>query len=457
MKKSHYFRIVFPVLIALLTLQACEEGFLDEKPDRSMVVPQTLEDLQGLLDNTEVMTYANIGFISVISADNYEMSFQRWNSTTDMASKQAYVWAKDIYAGDNNYNDWKRPYQQIFYSNTVLDQLSKIDITAHTESRHRQIRGAACFYRAWAYFQLAQLYCKFYDSRTSASDPGLPLRLEADVTMGSVRSSVEETYRQILVDLLSAKDMLPEQVDFSTRPSKGAAFGLLARTHLQMEDYGSALAFADSCLRLRGALLDYRELDTAAPYPIAAFNEEVVFHSAMLRSSLLNPPNQRVVQSLYESYAENDLRKQAFFLHNDDGSVSFKGSYDGSASLFNGMTTAEMILIRAECLTRLGRNAEARQAVESLLRMRIEGDVEMADTEDGLLAAILAERRKELVMRGIRWMDLRRLNRSPATAVEIRRTVGEEDYVLQPNSSRYMLPIPDLVIALSGMPQNARE
>jgi hypothetical protein len=71
------------------------------------------------------------------------------------------------------------------------------------------------------------------------------------------------------------------------------------------------------------------------------------------------------------------------------------------------------------------------------------------------LNIILIERRKELLMRGLRWMDIKRLNKEDAGIV-MKRTINGQTYTLLPNDLRYSFPIPEDVISLSGMQQNPR-
>ena len=78
-----------------------------------------------------------------------------------------------------------------------------------------------------------------------------------------------------------------------------------------------------------------------------------------------------------------------------------------------------------------------------------------AATEQEALTKILTERRKELPFRGLRWMDIKRLNKEGANIILVRNMNGQT-YTLQPNHIRYALPIPESVIALSGMQQNPR-
>lgn len=73
------------------------------------------------------------------------------------------------------------------------------------------------------------------------------------------------------------------------------------------------------------------------------------------------------------------------------------------------------------------------------------------------LEIALLERRKELLLRGVRWTDLRRLNLDKSTQKTLYRNLNGMDYTLMPNSANYVLPIPPNVIELTNMPQNDRE
>jgi len=69
------------------------------------------------------------------------------------------------------------------------------------------------------------------------------------------------------------------------------------------------------------------------------------------------------------------------------------------------------------------------------------------------LALVLKERRKELLFRGLRWMDIKRLNKEGA-GINITRVVNGMRYTLEPGDPRFALPLPADVIDASGMPQN---
>ena len=79
----------------------------------------------------------------------------------------------------------------------------------------------------------------------------------------------------------------------------------------------------------------------------------------------------------------------------------------------------------------------------------------MRTDAESALQVVLDERRKELVMRGLRWMDLKRLNAQGANIV-VSRGFNGQTVSLLPNDPRYALPIPEDIIQLSGIPQNER-
>jgi starch-binding outer membrane protein, SusD/RagB family len=68
-------------------------------------------------------------------------------------------------------------------------------------------------------------------------------------------------------------------------------------------------------------------------------------------------------------------------------------------------------------------------------------------------SSLRTERRKELTMRGLRWIDIKRLNKEGAGIV-LKRLIGDKTYTLQPNDPRYALPLPADIILNTGMQQN---
>jgi len=69
------------------------------------------------------------------------------------------------------------------------------------------------------------------------------------------------------------------------------------------------------------------------------------------------------------------------------------------------------------------------------------------------VSKILIERRKELYMRGLRWMDIKRLNKEGNNIILTRKIAGQF-YTLQPGANYYALPIPIDIIEQTGIQQN---
>ena len=117
-----------------------------------------------------------------------------------------------------------------------------------------------------------------------------------------------------------------------------------------------------------------------------------------------------------------------------------------------------MYLTRAECLARMGNTTDALQDLNTLLIKRWKTGTFIpftASTAAQALQLILTERRKELLMRSLRWADIKRLNKEGAGLV-LRRIINGNTMELLPNDARYAFPLPQVVIDLSGMPQNPR-
>ncbi len=112
--------------------------------------------------------------------------------------------------------------------------------------------------------------------------------------------------------------------------------------------------------------------------------------------------------------------------------------------------------MRAECHARLGHAAQALNDLNTLLRHRWKAGTHIPVQESDpqkLLALILDHRREELPFRGLRWTDLRRLNKGGNSRTLVRNLNGNS-YSLEPGNNRYTLPIPNDIIGMTGMLQN---
>ena len=75
---------------------------------------------------------------------------------------------------------WTQMYNVIFYANSVIEDVMDAGIDDRTETRE-QLKGEALLLRAYAHFELLNLYAKPYDAATATSERGVPLYLTIDI------------------------------------------------------------------------------------------------------------------------------------------------------------------------------------------------------------------------------------------------------------------------------------
>lgn len=439
--------------VCCLQLTSCKK-YLDKKSDNSLITPNTLDDLQGMLDDNTIMNSNTTGF-GEASADDIFLQTDIYNSF-DPISQKEYVWNLRIY---NNPNDWGADYNVIYNANYCLDQLKSIEETPSNSDQWNAIKGAALFFRGYYFLGLIWDYGKAFDEDSSKTDPGIVLRKTSDFNVPSKRASVAESYNQVISDLREASDYLPNNSSHPMRPSKPAAFGALARTFLSMRKYDSAFKYADLTLQMRNELLDYNstDVDPSSYVPFAPFNKEIIFYSTESGTHTCTLYFYASIDTnLLATYDSNDLRTTVFFFPYN-GYYGFKGNYAGALyPSFSGIATDEMYLIRAECYARQGQVSEAMADLNTLLLKRYKTGMYVPPSitsKEEALARILLERRKELLMRGLRWVDIKRLNKENYQITPVRK-IGSQIYTLPPNSNYYALPLPDDIIRITGMQQN---
>ncbi|SEK41289.1 RagB/SusD family nutrient uptake outer membrane protein [Parapedobacter koreensis] len=450
----------------LVSLMACGETFLDRKPALNQRVPGTVSDYLGLMDAKDMMNANSSHILGFIGSDEYYMADAEYDvfpvGGDHDYQRNAYTWERMVYQGTElpQAIDWDRGYSRILWANLVLEGLDGITPTQTEMPDWRLARGMALFFRALNHFTLAQLYAPVYGENADAL-PGIPLRRETDVKEQLSRATLADTYAFILDDLAAAGELLPDLplVPYKYRPSRWAVHALRIRIYMQLGDYSEANAAAERCLAIKSDLIDFNTLDLTQtnPFPIySEDNPEVILNTTLDNGVTLTRLYYHPDTVLLDSYEEGDLRRQAYF---DGTGDMFSGSYDGSALYFTGLATDEVYLNKAECEARLGNAATAVDLLNELRKRRFQtGKYTPYGTDNPAQALhlVLEERRKELVMRGIRWGDLKRLNKEEEHATTLRRRLGDREYTLPPNDARYVWPIPPAAVQQGGYGQNER-
>jgi hypothetical protein len=447
--------ILLAILLANIFMPSCKT-YLDVKPDKKLVQPSSLQDAQALLDNYFLnSTYSMLG---PEGDDDYyllDVDFNRMPAPV----QQRYTWQEGAIVNDY---DWSNFYSNVLFANMALETVQQVSMNSENKNSWQQLKGAALFFRAYNLYWAAMYFTVPYDEAIAATMPGIPLRLTSDVNEQLSRGTLAQTYDRIIGDIAQSIPLLPNAIDPVSRPSKAAAYGFMARVYMSMRNYTKAGMYADSCLTLKSDLLNYNNVDTTTKTPFKNFNKEVIFHSEGYASRATYSPTAKTDTVLYAQYEAGDLRRPIFFAANSNGTHSFKGSYAGSNYYdvpFNGIATDEMLLVRAECFARNNDLTKALADLNTLLITRYVSGTYIpknSSSQQAVLQMILTERRKELVGRGLRWADLRRLNVEPSFQKTLVRKENGQIYQLSPGDKRYTFFIPSAVIGQNGWPQNER-
>jgi tetratricopeptide (TPR) repeat protein len=452
--------IVRLLILLSIPVSICScKKYLEKKSNQSYSTPETLKDLQALLDRPDFFNRS--ARLEMVGSDEYYLLPTHWQALGEL-DKNGHIWHQQV----NDIADWSSFYNNVFYANTILDNWTKAAKTSTIEKAD-EVKGGALVHRAHSFWHIAQLFAPQYDSATANTDLGIVLRLDADFNKPSQRSSVQETYDRIIQDLTDAIEILPVTTLYKTRPNKSAAYALLARVYLQIGNYNKAKEAATNCLNLYNTLIDYNDpgqIDTLMTEPIknkGDKNPEILLYINDGASVAANPSRAKIDSNFYKSYLAGDLRKAAFFRKVADGTLGFRGSYNGlfSTGQFVGLGSAEVYLIRAECNARLGDANAALQDLNALLIKRFKTGTFSPIinlTPAHALDTILVERKKELLFRGLRWADLKRLNKEPARAITLVRDISGQLYTLPPNDPRYTLLVPDDIMRFTTLVQNPR-
>lgn len=462
MKRIKNNRAIGFFLLLMIAVSGCTDEWFDVKSDKILAVPTTLQDFEYLLNNQEDLNYTGPA-LGEIASDGHYVPESVWiglsSTVFNNAQKNAYTWSNDWYY--ETIRDWENNYKVIFTSNLILDGLTQIDRNLDPV-QYDNIKANALFQKAICYFNLSQVFTPPYKKNNDYEHLGLPLKDGINITKLATRSSITETYDEIISLTQQAFELFPAQPTHPTWGSRWACHSLLAKVYLVMHDYDKSGFYANEALEINSALIDFNTVG-ATISDLRYYNEEIIFYNRMTKAYLLSsyPNYQFVDQDFYDLYEENDLRKSKFFIVTPSG-ISYKGTYALSLENFTGIATDELYLIRAESNARTNKIPEAMDDVNHLLRNRWKKNPDgsslyvdqSATDETEALNIILMERKKELLYRGIRWMDLRRLNQDERFKVSLTRTIEGKTYTLEPESYKYTFPIPNDEMSFSAMLQN---
>ena len=339
----------------------------------------------------------------------------------------------------NNVAMWETSFEAINRYNTVMKGIEgAVAAGTITQEVGDQYKGECLFLRGLTYHNLMIHFALPYNVDGN-NNYGMPLYLtavneptEIDAQLQIGRSTVKETYDQILKDLNEAESLLPDAIAANkiARASKGAAIALKSRVYLHMRDWANVIAEAK---KLEGGRF-LLETDPATPFTAYSNNNESIFsianstednasvNGAMSSMMSARSGGRNIVTSsptLYNSkFWLGDDKRRALLLYRESDQYYFCDKYQNPQTREEYapiIRYAEVLLNEAEAAARQGDNALALQKLNEV-RDRSLADpatqtYKSSDFADkkALVEAILWERRIEFHGEGRRWEDIHRL------------------------------------------------
>lgn len=497
--------------VACFLLASCKK-FLDVKP-KGKTIPVTVADFDHLLDNSTTVDWTfkdnNAGSLLSYLTDNV--------SLTPGVANVAYVLnnhpSRDHYYAYIFRQPYKNPlgtdyfwnsgsggiYFSTAYFNNVIEGIRNIQgKDADQVSYGNRVTAQALTARAWAYFNLSNIYGPVYKPGGNNTTKTIPYVTSPDLGVPIPDlSTQEEVYANVLRDLHAALLTAPDVTNWPSRANKNATYALLAYYHLFTKKFDSVAYYANLAWTSATAggvnkvLYDYNGFAWATPSnPVnstitaqdaflnAVNSREMLFYRATdAVTGYINAVSPSYPSAEYMGLFDqaNDLRFKYFFLTAAGYKTTAGGGYDdgqqiqyyrGSKTVMTeGITYPELLLMRAEGYARTNKLTEAIADLNTLRQFRYKTGTPAlaAGTQDQVIQMVLDERRRELPLGGVkRLLDLKRLTLDvgkPWSKTQIVHTIGTQSYTGTIDGPDFILTISNQALEKNpnwGIPLDTR-
>lgn len=470
------------VLAGMISLQGCSDDMLTQTPDH--VISEKL-----VLNSTEKLEKLLIGTYNEISRNGYlgRVLYKRAAvKGTDFRFLETTFNPRDYeqvgYKYEESSNNsgscedlWRQSFKVINNLNLIIENIDNSD---GIDSEKQQIKGEALALRGMVYFDLARTF-NYPWIRNGAASQGLPLKLSSTEIVIE-RSSLGETYDQIIVDMEASLNLLEDNSweQGSTKYiTRTGIMALLARVNLYQQDWGSALDYAKKVIAVKGEsyLMD------ASTYIFNDYTSESLFELEITAQNSLGS-NGLGAQFDFSDGGQGDViatktfvdllntyqgDPRAEFLSEDrEGTEQafvkyINRSEGGGLSVHNipVIRLSEVYLIAAEAAANGagGGDSEAMDYLNTLISKRTT-DFEtnkVVETGEALKDRIAEERRRELALEGHGIYDYIRRGKDINRPSEEHQNTGvsQNNLDIDATDARTICPIPASEIEASGMEQ----
>lgn len=444
---------IISLLFIVGTLFAVTSCELDVAPTDAINTSSLLSTSDGLLNVTNgsyALLKDNIAFGGYVDQNNnylrqyFQMSdFASDDITCAQVTEDPLFYSFTLTHSPDQANSrffWYISYKVISSTNTVLELTNQI---SGADAKTKQLIGENYFLRAFSHFNLLRFYAQPYSINPDA--PGIIIRESTNENASKARSTVKECYNFVISDLKMAASLMDDSRG-SQYASKAAAWALLSRVYLYMEDNGNTIAYADSVINSGIYQLETTE-SFGTYFPNASTSAETIFNVAFtasdnkgkfgsIASMLYSDGNsgwgeEFASQSLRNLMAEHmeDVRWSYIdTLSDGNGGVVAKNgietfyitkfsNQDGDPNLSSPvmLRLSEMYLNKAEANAKSGNDADALSDIDVIRTNRgLENALYNGELPEGSTAldVVLKERRLELAFEGHRSIDVYRNKRS---------------------------------------------
>jgi hypothetical protein len=433
------------VVLAILSLSSCSEDFLVKKPTEFVdyaSATSTTENLYSLLNGIHRSLYIRY-------EGQNETGIAGCMQQVDIAGEDIVYpisngWFLQVYnwtgLSDENSQDVAFPYRTFYRinrnANTILES---VDLATGLDADRKIIKGQALLYRAFAHFQLVQLYGQRYDATAKPNTQlGIPIVLKVSNDQ-LPRSTVEEVYTQINKDIDDALVLLvgytkPNNSHLDLRVAQGLkARVALVQQNWQVASANAILARSGKSLMTNAAYASGFNSYTNPEWMWGSFVNELqsesfanfgAYMSRNFSSTVIRSCPKAIFNKLWDQFPATDVRTTIFSKsgnHPNITLVSTARKFPYTSQKFLAVSTgdsrcdipymriAEMYLIEAEAKAWMG-DATASQALFTLISNRDPAYVKSTATGQTLVNAIYLQRRLELWGEGFRFYDLKRTN-----------------------------------------------
>lgn len=445
------------LLLCCLLFTGCDK-YLDITPKGKKLLSTVADYDQWLNDQSLVFGLAQPFCLANYFGDNADVPTIPIPQT--QVAELIYTWAPQ-FSTDLSISPafWGEHYAKINQFNTVLAGIDAA--TGGTTSQKRSLKAEALLGRALEYFYLVNEYGKPYDSATAAHDLAVPFVTSNDITqVVPGRSTVAALYDHIIEDVNTALPDLPADNSANRfRGSTAAAYSMLARIYFYARNYTDAQKNAALALSSgRAVMINFN--GTLPSTNLLGTHPDVIYGRMIIGQIA-------ATLEFMQSFAADDLRIRKLYTSTDGYKYITRGATRYYPAFVNpilyytnsGTSFQEMQLIIAECAARNNDLTVALQALDEVRKNRFPTATYVpyqSVNQEEVFQEVLKERSHELPFCGLRWFDMRRLDKENRMDTVYRYdAVGNIIATLPPHSERYTLQVPVQVLAFNpDMQQN---